>query len=103
MRYYEQRGLISAMRDAANRRIYGGDARARLQLIAQLKAAGLSLSEFAPILELESQGRSAQLRAAAAAIHAKLAALDAARDRMASALLTFEQELAPPARAVRGR
>lgn len=103
IRYYEQRGLILTMRDAANRRIYDAEARARLQLISQMKAAGLSLAEFMPILALEPQGRPAQLRAIAGALRVKLAALDETRDRMAAALSAIEQELAPQAKAAGGR
>lgn len=94
IRYYETCGLIEAERDGANCRNFGVHARDRLRLIARLRNAGLRLAEFAPILDLEPEGRDVQLGAALDALRDKLDALDATRSVLRRTIDDMERELA---------
>jgi DNA-binding transcriptional MerR regulator len=53
IRFYEERGLIWTRRDSRNRRLFDGDSRRRLQLIATLRRSHLALPEIADILDCE--------------------------------------------------
>ncbi|MBI1196795.1 MAG: MerR family transcriptional regulator [Phenylobacterium sp.] len=97
IRYYEVCGLIDSQRDEANRRTFGVHARDRLLLIARLRNAGLRLNEFAPILDLEAQGRRVQLGAALDALRGKLRALEAAEIVLRGTIADMERELAQEA------
>jgi len=68
VRFYEQRGLVSPERDAHGRRLYGAEAFARLEVIAEARRAGLSLEEIGAVLaawdrdgEAERDGLMARL------------------------------------------
>ena len=50
LRFYEGRGLVSPLRTAGGRRIYGAGELARLNAIVALKHAGFSLAEIAAML-----------------------------------------------------
>jgi len=50
LRFYEGRGLVSPLRTAGGRRIYGAGELARLNAIVALKQAGFSLTEIAAML-----------------------------------------------------
>jgi DNA-binding transcriptional MerR regulator len=50
LRFYEGRGLVSPLRTAGGRRIYGAGDLARLNAIVALKHAGFSLTEIAAML-----------------------------------------------------
>lgn len=53
LRYYERRGLIEPQRRTdAGYRLYGDDARQRLQFIRRAQALGFSLDEVAELLSL---------------------------------------------------
>jgi DNA-binding transcriptional MerR regulator len=73
IRLYEEKGLVRPRRDAVNRRLYGEESRARLQLIAPLRRAGLSIDEIryllGPLDEPPSEQRRRQI---ADAIRARL-------------------------------
>jgi DNA-binding transcriptional MerR regulator len=56
VRFYEERGLVTAMRDRQNHRRYDQSARATLELIAQLRRAGLSIPEIRRLLEARGSG-----------------------------------------------
>ena len=53
LRYYEEQGLLASERSASGQRRYAGSAEARVRLIQQLYAAGLSsrtIVEFLPCI-----------------------------------------------------
>jgi len=97
IRHYEQYGLVSSYRDANNRRNFDARARDRLRMIAELRAAGLSLREVAPVLDLDVAGREAQLARAVEILKARLEALEADRLKLRQTLDRFEGETARPA------
>jgi len=105
IRYYEQRGLIRPARDRLNTRIYDADTRARLNLIVQLRAAGVGLRDIQAILALgDTAGVAAQWRAIRQALTREIRRLEARRDRAARILQEHENtEIAsgPPSRAAR--
>lgn len=70
LRFYEARGLVSPLRTAGGRRIYGAADLARLNAAVALKRAGFSLSRIADLLA----GRTVDLRRL---VMAQLAELDA--------------------------
>ena len=51
IRFYEERGLVTASRDARNRRIFDRRARRRLQFIADLRQAALPLNDIRDLLD----------------------------------------------------
>lgn len=50
LRYYEERGLLHALRTTAGQRTYGEDAVARVRLLRQLYNAGLSSTTIATLM-----------------------------------------------------
>ena len=56
VRFYEERGLVTSMRDRQNHRRYDQSARSTLELIAQLRRAGLSIPEIRRLLEDAGSG-----------------------------------------------
>lgn len=64
LRYYEDAGLLAAVRTPAGYRDYGEDAVERLEFIGAGKRLGLSLEEIAAVLPLWEDGTCAQVRAA---------------------------------------
>jgi DNA-binding transcriptional MerR regulator len=53
LRFYEERGLLSARRDRLNARYYDPEARQRLDWIARLRQGGVSLEDIRDILAAE--------------------------------------------------
>lgn len=85
LRYYEELGLIEARRDPSNTRYYEPDARRRLDWIAPLRRAGVSLNEIHAVLRAENEdgrGREHALRAVAHRIEAIEAQLGQAKDAL---------------------
>jgi DNA-binding transcriptional MerR regulator len=56
VRHYEEQGLIAPGRDGQNRRVYDANTRARLEMIARLRAAGLGLAEIRDVLQVTASG-----------------------------------------------
>jgi len=56
VRFYEERGLITSIRDRLNHRRYDQSARSTLELIAQLRRAGLSIPDIRRVLEARIDG-----------------------------------------------
>jgi DNA-binding transcriptional MerR regulator len=64
IRFYEERGLISAGRNRSNARLLDSRARRRLAWIAKLRTAGISLPDIRAVLTAEDsdgQGRACAL------------------------------------------
>jgi DNA-binding transcriptional MerR regulator len=57
LRFYEEKGLIEARRDRLNCRYYDGTARLRLEWIARLRRAQVSLPDIEEVLETEDGRR----------------------------------------------
>jgi len=55
VRLYEEKGLFEAGRDRLNCRYYDGEAAARLELISELRTAGLGLAEIRDVFEAEEE------------------------------------------------
>jgi DNA-binding transcriptional MerR regulator len=92
IRFYEERGLVSPTRDGRNRRIFDHHAGRRLQLIADLRRAGLSLHEIRDVLD-EVDGDEAQLKQQVLAkLAAQLQALDATRQDLVRTIAHFAGE-----------
>jgi DNA-binding transcriptional MerR regulator len=75
VRYYELRGLISAQRDGNNARRFTEETRQRLEIIAKLRRAGLSLEDIGTILEVARDGSVAQTAIALERLHVHLEGL----------------------------
>lgn len=105
VRYYEQRGLVTVGRDDANRRVYDADARERLQTIAKLRRAGLSLAAIEEVLRLEAVEDAQVPAEVVRRLREALAALDARREVLAASLREHEglAAAAAPPRAAGGR
>lgn len=59
LRYYEQRGLLRPPeRTPAGYRSYGDEAAQRLEFIERARAAGLTLTQIAQILDIRDSGAS---------------------------------------------
>jgi DNA-binding transcriptional MerR regulator len=78
LRFYEARGLVSPLRTASGRRLFGSGELARLNHVVVLKAAGFSLSDIGKVLN----GKNVDL---ARLISAQVAALDARQATLAEA------------------
>jgi DNA-binding transcriptional MerR regulator len=92
VRFYEERGLVSSIRDRQNHRRYDHSARSTLELIAQLRRAGLSIPDIRRLLEVRSAGDDLPsqarrlLAARRQALTQQLADLDAAEAWLDGAL-----------------
>lgn len=62
LRFYEQEGLLAAVRSAAGYRRYGEDAVERLEFVADAKRLGLSLGNIRELLAAWDEGECAILR-----------------------------------------
>ena len=88
LRFYEERGLITARRNRANNRCYDETARWRLGWISALRAAGLALRDIAEVLQAqERNGRGQEcailkLHARRAEVQLELAKIDLAVTRL---------------------
>ncbi len=60
LRFYEERGLIHAVRDRQNCRRYDCRTRATLELIARLRRAGMSIPHVRLVLEARELGYDAR-------------------------------------------
>ena len=59
IRYYEEVGLVSALRGLRNDRYFDSEGRLRLAWISRLRAAGISLAEIKVILQALERGDDA--------------------------------------------
>lgn len=107
LRFYEDKGLLSPMRDGMNR-VYSSRDRARLQLILRGKRVGFPLAEIKEILDLYDLGDGAreQMRLALKKYRARIVALESQREDITAAIdalrngISFlEKKLAEPAQA----
>ena len=57
LRFYEEKGLVEARRDRLNARYYDPVARGRLEWIARLRKAGVSLPDIEDVLGAEEDGK----------------------------------------------
>jgi DNA-binding transcriptional MerR regulator len=55
LRFYEERGLVSARRDRLNVRYFDAVARGRLEWIARLRRADISIPDIKRVLEAEDR------------------------------------------------
>jgi DNA-binding transcriptional MerR regulator len=95
IRFYEERGLVTVARDGRNRRIFDHQARQRLQFIADLRRARLSLHEIRDVLD-EANGDETQLKQQVLAkLAAQLQALDATRRDLIRTIEHFAREPLP--------
>lgn len=78
LRFYEECGLIDADRDRRNRRLYDRKAVDRLEMIVELRKAGVGLNDIREVLSAEGDAEEA-LRVA-------LGKLEARREELNSAL-----------------
>lgn len=95
LRFYEERGLLEARRDRLNCRYYDPDARRRLDWIAPLRRAGVSLEEIRGVLRAEDdegRGEEFALRAVARRRAALEAQLGQAKDALDSLQATLGAE-----------
>lgn len=81
LRFYEEKGLVEARRDRLNARYYDPVARGRLEWIARLRKAGVSLPDIEDVLGAEENGRGheiamAKLERRREALKAELGQLD---------------------------
>lgn len=56
LRFYEEKGLVEARRDRLNARYYDPIARQRLEWIARLRKAGVSLPDIEDVLAADQDG-----------------------------------------------
>ncbi len=86
LRFYEEKGLVEARRDRLNARYYDPVARGRLEWIARLRKAGVSLPDIEDVLNAEDDG--GQGRACATA------KLERRRDQLTAELGRLNEVLA---------
>jgi DNA-binding transcriptional MerR regulator len=87
LRYYEEQGLLQSSRSARGQRVYREEAEARVRLIRQLFAAGLSSRKIVDLLPcMESASVTGDqldaMRAECDALTRSIADMAAARDRL---------------------
>jgi DNA-binding transcriptional MerR regulator len=88
LRFYEECGLIDADRDRRNRRLYDRKAVDRLQLIVELRKAGVGLSDIREVLSAEGDAEEAleialgKLEARRSDLHSALTAVDHVAERL---------------------
>jgi len=86
IRYYQRRGLMEVPAGAGGVRRYGPEAFRRLRFIRQAQTAGFTLDEIGELIALDRRDERPRVRALAearvAALDAKIAALQEARDRL---------------------
>jgi DNA-binding transcriptional MerR regulator len=90
IRFYEERGLIRPGRDAQNRRLFDGLTRRRLELIAELRRAGLPLQEIHSLLEVGGTDAALVRRNAMERLRRRLVTLERARDDLLKVMHAFE-------------
>jgi DNA-binding transcriptional MerR regulator len=91
LRFYEECGLIDADRDRRNRRLYDRKAVDRLELIVELRKAGVGLSDIREVLSAEGDAEEAleialgKLELRRTDLHSALTAVDHVADRLRAA------------------
>ncbi len=91
LRFYEECGLIDADRDRRNRRLYDRKAVDRLELIVELRKAGVGLNDIREVLSAEGDAEEAleialgKLEARRTDLHSALTAVDHVADRLRAA------------------
>jgi DNA-binding transcriptional MerR regulator len=91
LRFYEECGLIDADRDRRNRRLYDRKAVDRLELIVELRKAGVGLSDIREVLSAEGDAEEAleialgKLESRRTDLHSALTAVDHVADRLRAA------------------
>ena len=95
LRFYEDKGLLSPLRDGVNR-VYGGRDRARLRLILMGKRVGFSLKEIKDILDLYAlgDGQRAQMHVALTKFRSRIAALEEQKQDIEGAIETLREGIA---------
>jgi len=94
LRFYEEKGLVEARRDRLNARFYDPAARRRLEWIARLRKAGVSLPDIEEVLHAEDDAGSGRdcamrkLEARRTALQAELGRLDEALSEFKTAPVT---------------
>ncbi len=90
LRFYEECGLIDADRDRRNRRLYDRKAVDRLEMIVELRKAGVGLSDIREVLSAEGDAAEAlrvalgKLEARREELHSALGAVDHVAERLGS-------------------
>jgi DNA-binding transcriptional MerR regulator len=92
IRFYEERGLVTATRDARNRRVFDRRARRRLQVIADLRRGGLPLDEIGELLDAAGDDEIRLRQQALAKLAAQLQALDATREDLVQLMGYFARQ-----------
>jgi DNA-binding transcriptional MerR regulator len=93
LRFYEDQGLL-APRRRQMQRVYSYKDRARLKLVVQGRAVGLSLAEIRHLLETyEDQGEAAQNLLALRLFRQRLDTLQAERSQIETAMDTLSQAI----------
>lgn len=95
LRFYEDRGLLTPLRDGLNR-VYRTRDRARLQLILQGKRVGLSLVEIKAILDLYDlgDGQRAQMQVALEKFRNQIVALEQQKRDITDAIQSLREGIA---------
>jgi DNA-binding transcriptional MerR regulator len=86
LRFYEARGLISPLRTASGRRLFGASEMARVHQLIILKRAGFTLADIKRLFDNKALDLDALLRAQIAAITDQFAKLEEAHALLRSAL-----------------
>jgi len=88
LRFYEECGLIDADRDRRNRRLYDRRAVDRLEMIIELRKAGVGLNDIREVLSAEGDVQRARdialgkLEARRSDLNSALTAVDKAAERL---------------------
>jgi DNA-binding transcriptional MerR regulator len=95
LRFYEDKGLLTPLRDG-QARVYRGRDRARLQLILRGKRVGLSLQEIKDILDLYDlgDGQRAQMQVALKKFKARIVALEDQKRDILGAIESLREGIA---------
>lgn len=86
LRYYEKRGLLSPLRTASGRRLFGATQLERIQQIISLKKAGLSLAQIAGVIDRKPIDLEALIEGQLSALDSEARKIDAARSRLSTLL-----------------
>ena len=92
IRFYEERGLVTASRDARNRRIFDRRARRRLQFIADLRHAALPLNDIRELLDGAGDDEVRLRRHVLAKLAERLETLDASRREIVRTIEHFSRD-----------
>ena len=100
LRYYEQRGLLTADRSTAGQRTYGQDAPARVALVRMLLDAGLGSRTIADLLPCTITGHADQ--ATLDRLAHERAALAAQAQHLVDTVTKLDEVVAAAARSAHG-